>query len=83
MEVGSGFSVSEAWRYMGRLFKDSEASAHGTPDIGVGVKLDGDVSCLRDLPLILHTDREEVGGYVDPETLGAFVCGVSVQGGLP
>ena len=78
MEVVGGFSISESRRYMGQLLKDSEAAAHGTPDNGVRVEFDGDVSCLHDLPLMSHTDREEVGGYVDPEPLGAFVRRVGV-----
>ena len=82
MEVVGGFLVSKARRYMGRLFEDSEASAHGTPDDRVRVELDGDISCLRDLPLMSHMDREEVGGYIDPEALGASVHRVGVQGGL-
>ena len=78
MEVGGSFPVSEAWCYMGWLFEDSEASAHGTPDNWVGVEFDGDVLRLCDLPLMSHTDGDKVGGYVDPEALRAFVHGVGV-----
>ena len=83
MEVGGSFLVSEAWCYMGRLFEDPKALAHGTPDNWVRVEFDGDVPRLCDLPLMSHMDGDKVGGYVDPEAMRAFVRGVSVRGGLP
>ena len=67
---------------MGWLFEDPEATTHSAPDDGVMVKFDGDIPCLRDLPLMLHTDGNEVWGYVDPEALRAFIRGVSVWGRL-
>ena len=82
MEVGGGFPVSEAWHHMGWLFEGSEALAHGTPDDGVRLELDGDILCLHDLSLMSHMDRDKIGGYIDPEALGAFVRGVGVHGGL-
>ena len=83
MKVGGGLPVGEARCYMGQLFEDSEASAHGAPDDRVIVEFDGDILCLHNLPLMVHTDRDEVEGYVDPEALGAFVRGIGVRGGLP
>ena len=82
MNVGGGLPGCEMGRGVGWLFKDLEASTHSTPDDGVVVKLDGDVPCLRDLPLMSHADGDEVGGYVDPKALGTFIRGVSVQGRL-
>ena len=82
MDVGGGFLGGEAWCGVGWLLKDPEATTHGTPDDGVMVEFDGDVPCLRDLPLMPHMDGDEVWGYVDPKALGAFVCRVAVWRGL-
>ena len=82
MDVGGGLPGGEAWRGMGWLLKDPEAVTHSAPDDGVVVEPDSDVLCLRDLPLVVHTNGDEVWGYVDPKTLGAFVCGIAVRRGL-
>ena len=83
MDVGSGFPGGEARRGVGWLFEDPKTTTHGTPDNGVVVELDSDIPRLRDFPLVSHTNRDEVWGYVDPKALGAFVRGVGVWGRLP
>ena len=75
MNVGGGLLGGEAWHGMGWLLKDPEAVTHSAPDDGVMVKFDGDVPRLRDLPLMSHIDGDKVGGYIDPEAMGAFVRG--------
>ena len=65
---------------MGWLFEDPEAMTHSAPNDGVMVKFNGDIWRLRDLPLMSHTDGDEIWGYVDPKPLGAFVRGVGVWG---
>ena len=82
MNVGGGFPGGEAWHGVGWLFEDPEATTYSAPDDGVMVKFDGDVPRLRDLPLMSHTDGDEIWGYVDPKALGAFVRGVGVRGRL-
>ena len=78
MNVGGGFPGGEVQRGMGWLFEDPEATTHGAPDDGIMVELDGDVPCLSDLPLVPHTDGDEIWGYIDPKALGAFVRRVGV-----
>ena len=82
MDVGGGLPGGEAWRGMGWLLENPKATTHGAPDDGVVVEFDGDIPHLRNLPLVVHTNRDEVRGYVDPEALGTFICGVAVQKGL-
>ena len=82
MNVGGGFPGGEAWRSVGWLLKDPEATTHSAPDNGVMVELDSDIPCLRNLPLMSHLDGDEVRGYVDPKALGALVRRVSVRGRL-
>ena len=83
MNVGGGLLGGEAWRSMGWLLEDLKATTHSALDDRVVVELDGDVLCLRDLPLVVHTNGDEVRGYVDPKALGAFVRRVGVWGRLP
>ena len=83
MNIEGGFLGGEAWRGVGWLLEDPEATTHSAPDDGVMVELDGDVPRLCDLPLVLHTDGDEVWGYIDPEALRALVRRVGVQGRLP
>ena len=82
MNVGGGLLGGEAWRSMGWLLKDLKATTHSALDDGVVVELDGDVLCLHDLPLVAHMNGDEVWGYIDPKTLGAFIRGIAVQRGL-
>ena len=83
MDVGGGLPRGEAWCGVGGLLEDSEAATHGAPNDGVMVEFDGDIPRLHDLPLMSHTNGDEVRGYVDPKALGAFVHGVGVWGRLP
>ena len=83
MDVGGGFSGGEARRGVGWLLEDPKAATHGAPDNGVMVELNSDVLCLRDLPLVSHTNGDKVWGYIDPKALRAFVRGVGVWGRLP
>ena len=83
MDVGGGLPRGEARRGVGGLLEDPEAATHGAPDDGVVVEFDGDILRLRDLPLVSHSNGDEVWGYIDPKALGAFVRGVGVWGRLP
>ena len=78
MDVEGGLLRGKAWRGMGGLLEDLEAATHGAPDDGVVVEFDGDIPRLRDLPLMSHSNGDEVWGYVDPKALGAFVHRVGV-----
>ena len=83
MDVGSGLSEGEAWRYMGRLLKDSKTTAHGTPDDRVVVEFDRDVPRLYHVALVPYANGNEVGGYVEPECGRALKRRVAVRRGLP
>ena len=83
MDVGSGLPRGKAWGCVGRLLKDSKATAHGAPDDGVVVELDRDVPRLYYFSLVSYADGNEVGGYIDPEGRRALERGVTVRRGLP
>ena len=65
---------------MGQLFVDSKAPTHGASDNGVMIELDGDVPRLDDLPLVSHTNGDEVWGMLIQKPRGHSNAG-SVYGG--